>query len=69
MKPPQCSLNELLLAIAFIGVFAAVAAGTSGEIMFVPVLVTVAVILFTTYLLFVLMFRKRCSRSGGVHNE
>ena len=62
MKLPQFNLAEFLLAVVFVGLFVAVAARTWGESYIVQELVTMAVLLFATYLLLALMIHQHRSR-------
>jgi hypothetical protein len=57
MRPPQYNLIELLLAILFVGLSAAVALMIWDEVIFIHAPVTAAILLFPTYLVAVLMIR------------
>jgi hypothetical protein len=60
MKPAQYNLTEILLAVAFVGLFAVLAVGTWGGFFFIHGLVTAAVLMVPAYLLLVLVIRRHC---------
>jgi len=65
----QGCIQELLLAIPFVGLFVALAVRTWGGFFFVHGLVTAAVLLFPSYLLLVLIIRRHCSRQKDLRNQ
>ncbi len=63
MKLPQYNLYELLIAVVFLGLFAAVAAETAwNPYYFIHGIVMAAVLLLPIYLLVILMIRQHRSR-------
>jgi hypothetical protein len=69
MRLPRFSLAELMLAIVFVGVFAALAVRTWGGFFFLQRLAIAGVLLFYGYLLLVIVRRqhreRREVRRGG----